>query len=218
MLTITNLSGFSSGANRPVLTFRFGSDVGSGLSTWTYTSVSIGAASFDRVVIVAFVGRDLSTNFVTSATIGGSAATIAFATNTNSFGSIMYLPVTSGTTADIVVNLGSGTSSGGAVYVWTLTGASSSTPSYTGSNTALSGVGSVSLTPASGSAPIFVAAAWGGSNATANISWTNATSDEANTSAEGGSSGANFSASGVLVTATSSQVTGTMVIAIAGWT
>lgn len=85
---------------------------GSGTLTWT--GVNIGTASSDRIVVVAVSGEGNAGTSI-SVTIGGVTATRAIGINLlrNMGGTeIWYLPITSGTTATIVV-----TADGGATFM-----------------------------------------------------------------------------------------------------
>lgn len=86
----------------------FASNTTAGTS-FTFNSTSIGAESFSRVVVVGVVanGGTFSTGSISSVTIGGSAATqIVQSAFNNNFTrtALFYLPFSSGTTANIVVN------------------------------------------------------------------------------------------------------------------
>lgn len=75
-------------------------------STYTFTSVNIGAANVNRVIACAVYLRGNATA-ITSATIGGVSATVL----TSSGGStvrmqIIYASVPTGTTASVVINTG----------------------------------------------------------------------------------------------------------------
>lgn len=92
-------------------------------STYTAANRTIGAASSDRIVVIATTGGS-GAQTVSSVTIAGGAATIrSSATN----GAIASRLVISGTTATIVVNW-SGTTFRTAIAVYTLKGASSGGP------------------------------------------------------------------------------------------
>lgn len=76
---------------------------------YTFSSVSIGDAASDRLVVVcvgAIRGNSTGGRRVASATIGGVSATIATDTNPfgNSVSAIIYAEVPTGTTATVVIN------------------------------------------------------------------------------------------------------------------
>jgi hypothetical protein len=98
---------------------------------WTFTSVDIGAAAANRVVVVGTVVYDAGQNQVTSVTIGGNAATKAIDTSTAAaigtgrVAGIYYLVVAAGTTATIVVSASNTPAISAAIAVWALYPASS---------------------------------------------------------------------------------------------
>jgi hypothetical protein len=78
-------------------------------STYTFAAVDIGAASSSRHVIVTVgVSDDSDTGTISSATIGGIAATVvvqAQSGNGDSLAAVLIAPVPTGTTATVVINL-----------------------------------------------------------------------------------------------------------------
>lgn len=158
------------------LTFQNSYNTPSGSNPYTFASVSIGSASSDRYVIVAWLAaQDAGVGF-SSATIGGVSATTIVSNNQNGGHAAIFIAnVTSGTTANIVVTLdGAITAGQQAIAVWTATGLSSTTAVNSGSDVANSGTQSVTLSTASGG--FAVAGCVRGSGAGATTSWTNATS------------------------------------------
>lgn len=93
----------------------------------TYSSQSIGTASDDRVVVVV-VGTELASSAPTDCTIDGVRATAAGsgATQGAMNSRIYYLPVPTGTTADIAVTYGSTnpTAAQNRIAVYSITGGS----------------------------------------------------------------------------------------------
>src|SRR5262245_38203896 len=98
-------------------------------------SVSIGAASTDRIVVVSFVGTNNGSpgTFPSTVTLGGNAMTLAqrISSGTDAFGNscfsaVYWLLVTAGTTATLVISGGSYFDIQAAVY--SLTGADTTTP------------------------------------------------------------------------------------------
>lgn len=80
----------------------------------TFSAASIGAADSDRYVVVCAItedGTNTTTRPITSMTIGGVTATEAAQASGDAYrrnAAVFYLKVTSGTTADIVLNFASG--------------------------------------------------------------------------------------------------------------
>lgn len=98
-----------------------------GSTTFTFSSHAIGTAhAYRRVVVVIYASGSI-TNTIDSVTIGGVAATIDVEhTSEISNGpmAIASLPVSSGTTADIVVSTGGFTASQCRIAVYAVTGVS----------------------------------------------------------------------------------------------
>lgn len=97
----------------------------SNATTYTFSTTSIGTASSDRIVVVQPEFRSNGTNptgGVTSLTVAGnSAAEQVQQISGRQTGSIWSLLQTTGTTADIVVNLADQAAQGG-IGVWAMTG------------------------------------------------------------------------------------------------
>lgn len=131
---------------KPSKSFTYGNSSTQTLSSYTYSNISIGTASSNRIVAVFVVGSDSATKSVSSITIGGTTATLG--TNTQISGSFLagmgYLNVTSGTTATVVVNF-SGTVRDVGVFVYALYDLNSETPVDT-DNSPASSVTSKTLT------------------------------------------------------------------------
>lgn len=101
------IGGLVGGGGLPSVSFRGFTNSNADLTTYTFSSVDIGAASERSIVVVGAVGEDSATNFNYSGslTIGGIAATDiadfnALASNLNM--RMSYAVVPSGATADIV--------------------------------------------------------------------------------------------------------------------
>ena len=140
-----------------------------GAATYTYTNQDIGAASYDRLVVVHVANAVAGT--ITGVTIGGNAAAnAANTTGTSTRTSLWYLRVPTGTTATIVVSF-SGAINRCHIQVLRVTRQSSDTPFDTA---APAGGGDASRTitidaPASGG---IIAAAIGDAGS---VTFTNAT-------------------------------------------
>jgi hypothetical protein len=107
------------------------------LTTYTFSSQSIGSASADRIVVVGIASRNTSASTViNSVTIGGNTASIdvqdSNSTSNYNICGIASLLVTSGTTADIVVTF-SGAQLRAGIAIYTVTGANE-TPYATNSD------------------------------------------------------------------------------------
>ena len=108
------------------------------LSSYTFTAASIGTPSSDRYIVVAVSTSDNGNSpaTVSSVTVGGQATTVVTQVAVISSDAprttllITNAPVTSGSTADIVVNLSSVEDRCG-IAVWSLYGIGSTTPSAT---------------------------------------------------------------------------------------
>lgn len=95
--------------------------------SYTFSSVPIGEAASDRLVVVSC---HTTTNPVTAATIGGVTATVhATATNASKSTVLLSATVPTGTTADIVLTVGSALRM--LIGVWTITHLNSATPTDT---------------------------------------------------------------------------------------
>jgi len=130
-------AGFFFGGAKPFeLTYRTSALTDVNQASYSFSGLSIGAPSGDRLVI-AFC-YTFSGSAISSVTIGGvSASTAATQSSGQVRSGLYYATVPSGTTATVAFSVGSGANAG--VSVWTITGAQSSTPRDTGVAT---GIGS----------------------------------------------------------------------------
>lgn len=130
MLTLTQLTGFGAFSVAGGLSYNFVTSVSDRTTaSHTYSSTGIGTAAADRLVVVAFGGSNNSAT-VSSVTIGGNAATVYYiGTAQPQIVGFAVLLVTSGTTADIVINF-STTQDHGAIAVYSVYGANA-TPTAT---------------------------------------------------------------------------------------
>lgn len=132
-------------------------------TNYTFTSQNIGAASSDRLVVVAISSEYNSARTFSSCTIGGVTASVAISDSNNSsesaIAAICYLNVTSGTTADIAVTMSGATTS---IYisVYTITGLRSFTPVATVSSKASTGTGGNSTISVESNGVIIMSSAW----------------------------------------------------------
>lgn len=102
-----------------------------GLTTYTFTAAAIGSASADRYVAVVVSGHHSAARTISSVTVAGQATTVKVSNTTVADDATwaIYLtdaPVTTGTTADIVVTWSAGAFSTGIVQ-YALTGLQSTT-------------------------------------------------------------------------------------------
>lgn len=184
MLQATHLIGFGStraAAAGGTITSTFIAATGntSDTSTYTFSGASIGTAASDRIVVVAAWVRAASTVSISSLTIGGVSATaIVTAEGTGTASnrlSIYALNVTSGTTADIVVNCSTAGVRAG-IGVWRFSG--QSTPSTTAHATATDTTASSNALSATINIPAggtVIAASADGGGTTLTCTWTGAT-------------------------------------------
>lgn len=165
-----------------VLSYIGGNSQTAAGSTITWTSEAIGTAAADRYVIVATVihsGSTFGANPITSCTIGGITATLAGVQlvngSTSDVVAIFYANVPTGTTANIVFNMATG-SSRTLLDKWTVTGLLSATPTATANSVASPPTASITI-PANGFAIGFC-----GNASAASGTWANMTerSDRAN--------------------------------------
>lgn len=132
------------------LTFLSSAVDTSNLTTYTYAAVALGAAHFNRRIVLAIYFNDPGDSPPASVTIGGVAATLV--KNQNSLVAIYIALVPTGTTGDIVVQYATAATSS-AIGVWRLDGADTSTPHHTAGATGAAGTASTSLNlPSGGSA------------------------------------------------------------------
>lgn len=148
-------------------------------TSYTFTSQSIGTASATRIVVVAVYCRSTSAGSnISSVTIGGNAMTSRVSVgNSNTSGgqsrvALFTYPLTTGTTATIVVNY-STTSARCGIAVYNLFDATSETPVVTNTSN-----GSATLTLSSNTVSGDVGIGAGNSSTTGpTFSWTGLTED-----------------------------------------
>lgn len=132
-----SLLGAGSGIDAAVATFRSNANDGSNLTTYTLADQAIGPAFSDRYVIVAITAG--GTTAIASVTIGGIAASAigVAGDGTHLLSALWIALVPTGTTATVVVNVGSGWSRIG-IACYSVTGLQSITPYDTGSDLSMS--------------------------------------------------------------------------------
>lgn len=142
-------------------------------TSYTVAGASLGAAASDRyIVIVATTQSVTGAITVSSATIGGVAATSVTSQALSVVAAHMWIAaVPSGITGDIVVNF-STTSDHHSVAVWSITGLTSTTPIDTDGN-AVEPPTAVTLTSEVGG--VVIGAVWSADAVT--FSWSGATED-----------------------------------------
>lgn len=133
-LAVTHLSGFggytASSSGPAAIAFAASAVSSTNATSYTFTAHSIGTASSDRYVAVAVV---VLATTITSLTVGGASTTQLVLRNTGSKYTAVYItdaPVTSGTTADVVVNC-AGTAGCCGIGTYAITGLVSTTPVHT---------------------------------------------------------------------------------------
>lgn len=149
-------------------------------SVATYSGVSTGTASADRVIVVA-MGKEVAGVVIQSATIDGNAMT--FHTGSSTFGSVSaavcWRAWPTGTTADIAVTFnGAAADTENHIAVYAITGAKFP-PKSSGGNTSTDMDASTPLTTGSITIPTnggFIACAVGATDTVAKT-WANATVD-----------------------------------------
>ncbi len=156
-------------------------DIAFGSNQASFSSVNIGTPSSQRIVVVG-VGQDNHTCPVISLSVNGIFATEAVDDGPDSYSSLWYINVTSGTTANIVVTCPSDGAFGVVdILVGTLTGASL-TPTAVATHPtdstddpqAIPTSGSITV-PTNGVAVVF--AGQPGSSGDNTVTWTGATGD-----------------------------------------
>lgn len=192
MLAVTQLIGFGVNADPvPTLTYKTVSSSTTNASSYSYSSVAIGAADTTRRVVVAAVmalGSGGPLTAITSATIGGITATVRiFITSDDALGkgvAFFDALVPTGTTATIAYTVDA-TAARSSIGVWTITGNADLRLTD-----AVSSPTGVTLNPQLEPDGVLIAACHNGGN----ITWTNAT-ERFDMNVEGSTfySGADFS-------------------------
>lgn len=172
------------------------------LTTYTFSSQSIGAPSADRLVIVGATGFSSSSRTLSSATIGGVAATVHIGTGNSAqlAGGIFSRSVPFGTTTDITV-----TFSGGmllaSIFIWVGRNFRNDTPVGTG--TGAGSDNSATLTTSDKGVGVGVVRFGGGSS----VTWTGLTGNVGlfgNTSVPASAASGSFSGSSQVIRANAS--------------
>lgn len=147
-------------------------------TSYTFNSCAIGEADATRIVVVAMAWNGASSS-ISSVTIGGNTATVQITgDNTSKRSAIATYALTTGTTANIVVNLAA-TADNMQVNVYALYGAKNETPAATKDGGGGSSGTSISLDLSAGIGCVFLAVAF--NNAGSAISWTGGTEDNETT-------------------------------------
>ena len=196
MLTLTHLAGFGAGGSTGPLAMAYG---GAGVqtadgSTMTVSGLSIGAADDSRRVIAAIAWNAGSNQTVSSATIGGVAATIvvqAMSTTGSAGSALLIASVPSGTTADVAVTF-SGSVSRMSAATYRVVNLNSATAYATANDTeAASGEVTGSLNVPAGGFVVAVASTSDG----ASWSWTAGPTEDSDQYTEASLAGSSASAS-----------------------
>lgn len=147
MILANKLQGAGGSSSALSLTYQ-GSAFSSGVATFTYSDVAIGAAASNRLVVVVIVNRwgagsgSLNVNAVT---IGGVSAVRQVVTTTPTIVSIWTAIVPTGTTANVVATYSTNTA-GSLISVYTIEGGASATAKTTAQAVQSSGTNPISTT------------------------------------------------------------------------
>ena len=128
MFTVNQLVGFGAiGADGLSVTYLGNAKDAADLTTYSFTSKSLGAAAADRYILVAIA--DFNNNGFGSGSVGGVSATHLLSSNVASIGLVHFMiaAVPTGTTGTIGYAPASGTSSNCAIDWWRLTNLKSTT-------------------------------------------------------------------------------------------
>lgn len=106
MLALTHLNGFNTTQGLQ-WTFTDTAQNQSNLTTYTFSSVSFGYSTNDRLIVVLVDSARTGASNLSSATIGGVSATVYSAVGNNTTSAIAYAVVPSGSTGDVVLTFAS---------------------------------------------------------------------------------------------------------------
>jgi hypothetical protein len=203
-LLITQLIGFGAGGSNLNLSYLTKAASATDLTTYTFSTLSLGAVAGDRYIIVGVAGAVGAARTISSVTVGGVGATAVAYNQTPTYAkSAIYIAaVPTGTTGDVVVVWSAGMADCGVTLyratginptaVDTLSTGANVATSTTGSIDSVAGgviVGNVAFTDASASyqssaSKAYAAAATqtvGGSFSGATYTWTELTQDDSQT-------------------------------------
>lgn len=172
MLRANNLVGFGVGLRPATVTYTDSSASNTDLTTYTFSSLSIGEASTSRHVIVAVLASNsaATVSTVSTLTVGGVSASLAKrATATNGIAEIWIAAVPTGATGNVVVTFNAGNNRA-SVGVWAAYNLLSATATDSDESNADPGVISIDV-QAGG---ILVAGVYS-STGTVSYTWTNIT-------------------------------------------
>ena len=208
------LGGSTAAAGGPAaIAFAAAASSSANAAAYTFSAHSIGTASSDRHVVVCVAFGDTGANSVDFVTVGGQSCTQIAAIQNGSFEAfagifITDAPVTSGTTADVIVDLANFANNCG-IGTFALTGLSSITATDTATTTTDGSAQSLDIN-ADGVA-VGVTSFDGTS-----VSWTNMTERyDANTEGTAGHSGASTTSATTQTLSVTSTVSGSNLTAVA---
>jgi len=160
----------TSGTNYSLPSLQFVTSVTTSANntTYTFSAVNIGTAASDRFVVATVHGHHASSIVMTSATIGGVAATI-LAQNYATTIIMAYVPT--GTTADVVVTF-SGLEGRCSISIYSLTGRSLDYVVDAKTSQFTTAAGSVTIVPTHTDCVVVAASTFESSSS---VTWTNAT-------------------------------------------
>lgn len=156
MLRLASFTGSGTVASTGLVFKNTYSDT-STLHTYTFSSVDIGTANANRVVIaILFRNKCSSLPSGTSCTIGGISATLETGNSSTKAGVFMYSAnVTSGSTADIVFTVAGGTVTADGVFLAVYAGIPNTAATHTSNNNAFGTTLPLALTTAISAKSIF---------------------------------------------------------------
>lgn len=216
-VTFQALLSAGGGANNPSISYIGNNNATGAATSHTFTAQSIGATGTNRVIIVAISCYSGASGTLSSATIGGVAATICVqAAGTTTIAAIIAAAVPTGTTADIVLNWSS-SDQNVAIAVYRAVDLTSATQVTSGSDTTPS-TGAVSFTLNNNANSIMVASAVS-IDGTAWGSWSSGLTEDsdqlvASSNAAAAASGV-FASANTPYTVTATAATGTRGVAVA---
>lgn len=94
------------GSTTPFYTYNTTVSSTTNSTSYTFSSVNIGTAASNRLVVIVVLGRPtvVASRIINSATIGGVSATLVSNESSGNPAAIISAVITSGTTADVVIN------------------------------------------------------------------------------------------------------------------
>lgn len=115
-------------SGKPTIDFVDSKNIASNATNFSFTSVSLGTASFGRMILVGISGRSANNRTISSVTIAGEPGTelMDYRNGTSNCG-FYIAPVPTGTSGTIAVSFSGGMARAG-ITVWSVTNVQSFTP------------------------------------------------------------------------------------------